>query len=283
MFQSSAPLLSLLAIVLGCVSCGSAERRAPAQPVPATPPPASPATPPPSAEPERRADLAAAPLEDAPGVRADEWRERHEALLRAPGRDAAKLVILGDAIAQGWGDSRAFAKRWGKLRPLNLALAGEQTQYLLWRIEHGALDGLSPRLAIVAVGGENLTQGFSPRATAQGVASVVRRVHEELPAAAILVVGLLPAGQSPTDPRRAPIEAVNEALREVVADVAQGDRAAADRIIISDVGGTFLDADGSMSQGVMEEFRQPTPLGYEALTLSVSLVAERLLGNTARN
>jgi len=276
--------VSLLALVLGCASCGSAERRAPARPAFAAPSPAAtPILPPQVAEPERRADLAAAPLEDAPGISADEWRERHEALLSAPGREAAQLVLLGDTISQGWGDSRAFAKKWGKLRPLNLALAGEQTQYLLWRIEHGALDGLSPRLAIVAVGCENLTHGFSPRATAQGVGAVVRRVHEELPAAAILVVGLLPAGQSRADARRAPIEAVNAELREVVAGVAQSDPAAADRIIVSDVGGTFLDADGSMSQGVMEEFTQPTALGYEALTLSLSLVAERLLGSTARN
>jgi hypothetical protein len=32
----------------------------------------------------------------------------------------------------------------------------------------------------------------------------------------------------------------------------------------------------------MEDFVHPTPLGYEALTLSVSLVAERLLGSTGR-
>jgi len=273
----------LLAIVLGCASCGSAERRAPAQPVAAAPPAATTLVPPPITEPERRADLAAAPLEDAPGISADVWRERHEALLRAPGRDAAKLVLLGDTIAQGWGDSRAFAKKWGKLRPLNLALAAEQTQHLLWRIEHGALDGLSPRLAIVAVGSENLTHGFSPRATAQGVSVVVRSVHERLPDAAILVVGLLPAGQSPGDARRAPIESVNAQLREVLADFAQSDPVAADRIIVSDVGGTFLDADGSMSQGVMEEFTRPTALGYEALTLSLSLVAERLLRAAARN
>lgn len=268
---------SLLAIVLGCTSCGSAERRAAAPAVPGAPAPAATPLAPPIAEPERRADLAAAPLEGAPGIDADEWRERHEALLGAPGRGAAELVLLGDTIAQGWGASRAFVKKWGKLRPLNLALAAEQTQYLLWRIDHGALEGLSPRLAIVALGSENLTHGFSARATAQGMGAVVRRVHEELPKAAILVLGLLPAGQSPTDARRAPIEAVNAELREVVASVTRGDPGAAERIIVSDVGGTFLDADGGMSQGVMEEFIYPTPLGYEALTLSVSLVAERLL------
>lgn len=224
-----------------------------------------------------RADIASAPLGDMPGLSAADWHARHEALLGAPGRSKAGIVVLGDSIAERWCGSRAFSKKWGKRQPLNLALPGEQTQQLLWRIEHGALEGLSPRLVIVLVGSENLARGFAPRDTAQGIAAVVRRVHETLPEAAILVLALLPAGESPNDPRRAQIEAVNAQLRELAASIAGSDARAADKIVVSDVGGTFLDADGTITDGVMEDFGQPTPLGYEALTLSVSLVAERLL------
>ncbi len=272
-----------LALVLSCSSCSGTERRPPPAPAASAPPPAPlPVPPPPAAEPALRADVASAPLGDTAELSVAEWHARHEALLSEPARSRAGIVVLGDSIAEEWCSSRAFTKKWSKHRPLNLALPGEQTQQLLWRIEHGALDGLSPRLVFVLLGAENLARGFAPSDTALGIEAVVRRVHQALPQAAILVLALLPAGESPSDPRRARIEAVNAALAELAASVAGSAARAADRIVVSDVGGTFLDADGTITAGVMEDFVRPTPLGYEALTLSLSLVAERLLGVAPR-
>jgi lysophospholipase L1-like esterase len=227
-------------------------------------PPAVTAPPEPEPEPARRADVASEPLGDA--FESDR-RERHEALLRAPERATAEVVLIGDAVADSWFSSRAFQKKWGKRRPLNLAIAGDQTQHLLWRIEQGALDGLSPRLVIVAVGSQNLADGFSAAETARGIRAVLGRIREKVPSSGVMLVGLLPSGQSPEDPRRAEVTAVNAALRDH----------GLERVVVTDVGGVFLDADGSISPTVMSDYEHPTPLGYEALTLSVSLVAQRLL------
>jgi len=146
------------------VACGGAARPVPPPAASAAPPPLAPepvARPEPEPEPRPRADIAAPPL--ASSNLASEWQARHEALLNAPGRSAAQLVLLGDSLADGWFASRAFQKQWAKRRPLNLALTGDQTQQLLWRVEHGALAGLAPRLVIVWAGSENLTYGFSPQ------------------------------------------------------------------------------------------------------------------------
>jgi lysophospholipase L1-like esterase len=264
------PLRCLSALTLACfaLACGGPARPAPPPaPSPAPPPVASaPVAPPEPERPRLRADVASPP--SAEGSNPGEWQARHEALLGAPGRSAAQLVLIGAALADGWFASRAFQKQWGKRKPLNLALSGDQTQQLSWRVEHGALAGLSPRLVVVSAGGENLTQGFSPAETARGVSAVLDRIREQLPKSPILLLGLLPRGASAADPLRATGDATNAELRHLEGD----------RVTFVDVGGVFLESDGSLTPQVMAaDDVHLTALGYEALTLSVSLVAERLL------
>lgn len=264
---------TLLLASIAVSSIGCASPPAPSAPVQGMPPAAQPAlvappTPPAPAPslPEQRADLAA----EAPeaGVLGTHWHERHQAQLRAPGRSAAQLVLLGDGMADGWHGSRSFQKQWRERKPLNLALPGDQTQQLVWRIEHGALDGLAPRLVLLAAGAENLAQGLSPAETARGVAAVLQQVRERLPHSRVLLLGLLPAGPTALDPRRAASDATNVELRAV---------ASAAQLTLAEVGGVFLEPDGRITPGMMNDDGQPTALGYEALTITVSLLAQRLL------
>jgi len=260
-------LVALSGLTLSCfaVACGAA--------APATPPPAALPAPsvtpepvaPPEPQPRLRADLAAPPLGDA--ASASEWQARHEALLRAPGRSAARLVLLGDSLAEGWYASRAFKKQWGKHKPLNLALDGDQTQQVLWRVEHGALAGLSPRLVIVSAGSENLTHGFSAMETARGVSALLDRIVEQLPASQILLLALLPRGATATDPLRVAGDATNAELR----------RLGGTPITFVEPGSVFLESDGTLTPDVMADDVHLNALGYEALTMSVSLVAQDLL------
>jgi lysophospholipase L1-like esterase len=213
------------------------------------------------------------PEGDRPDLPLALWLERHEALLddaRANGtrRSQARLVVLGDSIADGWYASRSFTKQWLKDRPLNLALPGEQTQHLLWRIDQGTLDGLEPRLVVLMVGVFNLIAGFSPEETASGIQALLSRVRSALPGSKVLVVSLLPAGQASGDPLRARIEATNRGLSAL---------AQPNEVVVVDVGGMFIDADGTISPSVMRDFLLPTELGYRALTTALSLVTHQLM------
>lgn len=211
------------------------------------------------------------PEGDRPDLPLANWLERHEAQLagaRSSRAARAELVVLGDSIADGWYASRSFTRQWLDERPLNLALPRDQTQHVLWRIDQGALDGLEPRLVVLMAGVENLISGFSPEETAAGVQALLSRVRSELPGARVLVVSLLPAGQAPSDPLRARITATNREL---------GSLAEPDRVVVVDVGGMFIDADGTISPSVMRDFLLPTELGYTALTTALSLVTRRLM------
>jgi lysophospholipase L1-like esterase len=196
------------------------------------------------------------------------WQARHTAQLESPDRGRSELVVLGDSLAEGWCASRSFQKQWGRRRPLNLGLSLDQTRQVLWRIENGSLQGVSARVVIVALGMDTLGAGYSADETARGIRAVVERVRSELPRAAILVLGVLPAGELETDPRRHAIVATNAALQGL---------AEPDRVVVADVGNMFLDGQGKLSESVMSDFVHPTPLGYDALTMSASLLAEDLL------
>jgi lysophospholipase L1-like esterase len=195
-----------------------------------------------------------------------EWRRRHEQKLHAPHRLEAELVVLGDSISEGWADSGAFRRAFEAYKPLNLGIGGDQTQHLLWRIDQGILDGSKAKVAIVLIGVNNLGNGFSPDDTLRGIRAVVERVRTKLPAGRVLLLQVLPAGETPDDGLRAKIVATNAQLAAL---------SLPPEVRLADVGGIFLEPDGRIPKAQMADFLHPTASGQERLTEAVRpLVAE---------
>lgn len=107
----------------------------------------------------------------------------------------ARLVLLGDSITEAWrgtsyGEPRqasaevpqvlreTLAKRWPA--PLVLAISGDQTQHLLWRLSHGeiapALASDSRVLVVLLIGTNNLSYGHPPEEVADGIMAVAQRL-----------------------------------------------------------------------------------------------------------
>jgi lysophospholipase L1-like esterase len=203
---------------------------------------------------------------EQPWMSLSEWRRRHQQKLRASHRLEAELVVLGDSIVEAWADSAAFRRAFEAHKPLNLGIGGDQTQHLLWRIDQGVLDGSKARVAIVLIGVNNLGNGFSPDDTVRGIRAVLERVRSKLPAARVLLLHVLPAGETPDDAMRAKIAATNAQL---------GSLSVPPAVRVADVGGIFLEADGRIPKVQMADFLHPTATGQERLTEAVRpLVAE---------
>lgn len=134
------------------------------------------------------------------------WRARHQeklALLRAGPID---LVWLGDSITQNWEvsgppDWMDFAPVWrqyyGGRHSLNLGFKGDTTQHLLWRLTHGEIDGIDPRVAIVLIGANNLgrVRNTAPQIVA-GIDAVVDTMRTKLPRTHIILLSILPSIRS---------------------------------------------------------------------------------------
>ena len=85
--------------------------------------------------------------------------ERHQEFMRIKEQmidsGGTGLVFLGDAILDHWRDDpqhQVFDRFFGRYRPLNLGVSGDHTQHALWRVEHGELDRISPKVLVLLLG-----------------------------------------------------------------------------------------------------------------------------------
>ncbi len=130
------------------------------------------------------------------------WKARHAAKLAEARRGGFDLVLLGDSITQDYEnagpepfrDFRAVWRRfYGDRSVLNLGFSGDATSHLLWRIEHGEIDGLHPKAAVILIGANNLGRLHWPAADdVRGIETVVAEAHRRLPGTKLLLLGVLP-------------------------------------------------------------------------------------------
>lgn len=135
------------------------------------------------------------------------WRERFELTLREAKADpAARVVWLGDSITEYW--QRAGGHGYDDVLPvwnryyapydaLDFGFIGDTTSSLIWRLDHGEVAGLHPRLAIVLIGANNFgATHWDTAMTVPGIEAVVTDTHRHLPEAHILLLGVLPSIRS---------------------------------------------------------------------------------------
>ncbi len=209
----------------------------------------------------------------APVPRAGNWLKRHEKLNARVKQGGVDLVFIGDSITHGW-EGRGkdvWAKYYGKRNAVNLGIGGDQTQHVLWRLDNGNVDGISPKVAVVMIGTNNSGSGRSTgQEMVDGVAAVVGKLRSKLPNTKVLLLGIFPRGKYFNE-QRGRILQVNQAIRRLTDDA---------KVTYLDIGHEFLEDDGSMSRAVMPDFLHLTPKGYEIWASSIENVLADLLGET---
>jgi lysophospholipase L1-like esterase len=148
------------------------------------------------------------------------WAERHTAILDQVHRQRdAQVLLIGDSITNNYDKADApdenFQTVWQQFyaprRALNLGFSGDTTAHVLWRLQHGEVDGLSPKVAVVLIGTNNT--GWTNHTAEQaksGIDAVVAELEQRLPRTRILLLGLLPSEISAEKSARD--RAVNAAL-----------------------------------------------------------------------
>ncbi len=133
------------------------------------------------------------------------WAARHKAVLDAihahPDTD---LLMIGDSITNNYDKANPpdenFQPIWKQFyesrKALNLGFSGDTTSHVLWRLNHGEVDGLHPKVAVVSIGTNNTGHGQTAEQTEIGIDAVVNRLEELLPQTRILLLGILPSGIS---------------------------------------------------------------------------------------
>ena len=223
--------------------------------------------------------------------------EEKEAVTRTP------LILLGDSITESWlgtDMARPVDRAKGvpeilqmrmtdKYRPLVLAIGGDQTQHLLYRLQHGELlphlRAADNAVFVILIGTNNLGSGFLPSLTADGIQAVAEYVLEETaPGSKVVVQLLLPRGDNARTaaicpPRcadtnlRTPyasfqpaVDKVNEAILQQKAEL---QRLHPGRFDVMDCGAAFVDKASSSRTGInlelMPDALHPNAAGHEVL------------------
>jgi lysophospholipase L1-like esterase len=180
------------------------------------------------------------------------------------------IVFIGDSITQGWEGSgkNVWKKYYGKRKCLNFGVSGDRTQHVLWRFEHGQLDGIKPKAAVLMIGTNNSNRDDNSEVDIlQGVQLIVKQIRERQPQTKVLVVGIFPRGRT-FSAQRGKIVQINQAL----ANLADGKM-----IHYIDFGSQLIEADGSISKEVMPDYLHLSERGYEIWAQAIEPKLKKLL------
>lgn len=186
-----------------------------------------------------------------PAPRDGRWMELHKRYVDRAKKGSVDLLFLGDSITQGWGDNDVWKRFYGPRQAANFGIGGDRTQHVLWRIENGELDGISPKVAVLMIGTNNLSSS-SPDEIAKGVVAIVKELGEKLPKTKVLLLGVFPRGEKPASARER-IKSINQ----TIAKLDDGSR-----VHYLDIGQSFLEKDGSISREIMPDFLHLSRKGY---------------------
>lgn len=202
---------------------------------------------------------------------------RHEQNLQAARQGLADVVFLGDSITDNWGDAgrpsigtAVWMQQMDPLHAANFGVPGDTTSNVLWRIEHGELDG-QPRVVVLEVGTNNLgIDQDTPADTAAGISAVVGAIRAASPQSQVVLMDLFPRGRSSNDPLTPEIPAVNALL----AHLDDGTH-----VHIVDLGAQFLDADGTVNRDLLPDGLHPDAQGYQIWADAIAGTLETLLAS----
>lgn len=205
-----------------------------------------------------------------PVPREGRWMKRHDAMNERVKKGNVDLVFIGDSITQGWEGrgKNVWAKHYGKRNAVNLGIGGDRTQHVIWRLDNGNLDGITPKAAVIMIGTNN-SGNNSPEEIAEGVTAIVRQLQEKTPETEILLLATFPRGADPSDKRRQ----VNEKSNAIVAELASDDN-----VTYLDIGDKFLGEGGSLSKEIMPDLLHLSEQGYTIWAESIETTLAKLLG-----
>lgn len=207
--------------------------------------------------------------------------KKHGAILARGKSGPVGLLFLGDSITERWHIApHIWEAYYGKYQPANFGIGGDRTQHVIWRIEHGELDGIAPKVTVLMLGTNN-SLDFNAEEIAAADRKIVGMIRARLPDTKILVLGIFPRG--PRDRNGHPITPahVEEAARRMqTIDAANRELAKLDdgkTIRFLNINDVFLGQDGRIPHSIMPDQLHPGPAGYQLWADAMQPLLESML------
>jgi lysophospholipase L1-like esterase len=186
------------------------------------------------------------------------WQSLHQNFLDRTKKGDIDIVFFGDSITMGWGNEgkEFWDKHFAPLKAVNYGIGGDTTRQILWRIEQGEIDGIKPKLVVLAIGTNNLYSDHNAGTDEEifaGIKACVAQIQAKQPQATILLSAILPRQNEYFSNRIAKINALTAKLAD------------GKKIQFLDLGTTFQTSVGKMVPTLFHEDQlHLAKPGYEA-------------------
>jgi GH35 family endo-1,4-beta-xylanase/lysophospholipase L1-like esterase len=206
----------------------------------------------------------------------------HEDLLAKTRQGRVDVYFQGDSITRRWGatDYPQLLDHWRETfhgwNAANFAWGGDSTHNMVWRMQHGELEGVNPRVVVLQAGANNLPWRGAASAdqvddVVGGVRTLVDEFRQRFPEAEIILTAMFPRSQN-RDLRPA-IEEINERL-EALAE-GRGVR-------FLNINADLVDARGELRGDVSRDGLHLERAGYEVWGRALRGMLGELLGPPAK-
>lgn len=203
----------------------------------------------------------------------------HQQLIEKAKKGRIDVYFVGDSITRRWGatDYPAFLENWKKnfhgWNAANFGWGGDTANNILWRMQNGELEGVTPKVFVLQCGTNNLP--WTGEADKSKVEEVSATVHELIklfqsksPNAVVLLTGVFPRNQNaalaPT------IDAINARL-ESLAD-GKGVR-------YVNINAKLVDEKGTLLPGMSEDGLHFTEKSYQVWADELKPLLQEILGS----
>jgi len=206
----------------------------------------------------------------------------HAQLLQKAKQGRIDVYFEGDSIVRRWGatDYPDLLANWKEnfygWNAADFGWGADRTQNILWRLQHGELDGIDPKVIVLLAGTNNV--GTEPRDEAtvaeivRGVKAIVDLCRQKAPNATIILTAIFPRNDNlavmPT------ITQINARL----ARIADGTK-----VRFLNINDRLAGEDGRVVEGVLNERDKlhPTLKGYQMWADALKPIFRELLGPPA--
>lgn len=192
---------------------------------------------------------------------ANRFLSRHMQIEKVKGK-TVDVALLGDSIIHFW--EWRYPESWKKFTEnrtaLNLGYGGDCTQHVLWRIDHGELDGYEAKCVVLMIGtNNNSSNKTKPENVAAAIGKIVAKIREKQPKAKIVLHPIFPRGNSAQSARHAAAKARNEKTNALLKSFADRDGG----IVWIDFNDKLVDASGWVPKSIMPDEIHPSAAGYD--------------------
>ena len=192
----------------------------------------------------------------SPDHRHSWWTLRNDAVNERVKQGNVDLLFIGDSITHGWeGEGKEYwDKYYAPRNAVNMGFSGDRTQHVLWRLDHGHLEGISPKLAILMIGTNNSNgNDNTSEEIADGIIAICKKLHTKCPKTKVLILAIFPRGPEPSSQREK-----NAKASQLASKLADGKM-----IHYLDINDKFLTKDSFLTNKIMPDYLHPNKAGYK--------------------